>query len=78
MVYRKTTVLIGDSLQYKSRNMFRIISAAFIGNALEIYDMVIYGLFASAIAKNFFPQQDKLTGLASTFAIFLLVISPVH
>ena len=53
-------------------NMRRVITAAILGNALEIYDIVIYGFFASAIARNFFPQEDKITGLVSSFAIFFI------
>ena len=53
-------------------NMRRVVTAAMIGNALETYDMVIYGFFAATIAQNFFPQQAKLTGIASAFALFFV------
>ena len=52
--------------------MSRIVSSAVIGNALEFYDLAVYGFFTSVISKNFFPQQDKLAGIASTFGIFLI------
>ena len=52
--------------------MFKIVSAAAAGNTLEMYDMTIYGFFAHIISKNFFPQEDKLAGIASVFAIFLI------
>ena len=52
--------------------MSKIVSVASIGNALEIYDVIIYGLLAPIIAKNFFPNQEKLNGIASVFAIFFL------
>ena len=54
--------------------MLRVTLSAIAGNALEIYDMVVYGLFASVIAQHFFPSENKLTGLISTFALFLSVI----
>ncbi len=52
--------------------MLRIVTAAIIGNSLEVYDMVIYGYFASTIAANFFPKQDKLVGIASAFVLFFI------
>ncbi len=52
--------------------MRRVIIAGMVGNALEIYDMVIYGLLASSMSQNFFPKQDKITGIISTFAIFFI------
>ncbi len=52
--------------------MFKIIVAAIIGNALEIYDIIIYGFFAPVIAVHFFPKEDKLASIASTFAIFFI------
>lgn len=58
---------IGDSTK-----MFRVVAAAVVGNALEAYDMVVYGIFVSTISQNFFPKQDKLTGIASAFAIFFV------
>ena len=53
-------------------NMFKIVATAIVGNALEAYDFVVYGLFSTTIAENFFPQQDKLTGILSAFGIFFL------
>ena len=52
--------------------MSRVVFSAIAGNALEIYDMIIYGLLAPAIATHFFPNQGKSTGIASTFAIFFI------
>ena len=52
--------------------MVKVVSAAVAGNVLEVYDMVIYGFFSSTIAAHFFPKQDKLTGIASVFAIFFI------
>ncbi len=53
-------------------NKFKILIAATIGNALEIYDLVVYGYFSTAVGKNFFPQADKLASIASAFAIFFI------
>lgn len=46
------------------------IKAAAIGNFVEWYDFVLYGLFSTTIAKVFFPQSDATTALLATLAIF--------
>jgi MHS family proline/betaine transporter-like MFS transporter len=45
-----------------------IISGA-IGNALEMYDYVIWGLFSVFIAKEFLPPQSKLSDIFFLFFI---------
>lgn len=52
--------------------MSRIVAAAMSGNILEFYDMLVYAFLAPIIAQNFFPKEDKLAGIASTFAIFFI------
>ena len=52
--------------------MFKTVAAALVGNMLEVYDMVIYGLLSPIIAQNFFPKQDKLVGIVDAFAIFFI------
>ena len=46
-----------------------IISAA-VGNFVELYDFLIYGLFAAQIAANFFPKGDPTVALLQAFAIY--------
>ncbi|NIS07078.1 MAG: MFS transporter [Gammaproteobacteria bacterium] len=41
-----------------------------IGNALEWYDFAVFGFFAAAISKQFFPSDDPLAGLINTFGVF--------
>jgi MHS family proline/betaine transporter-like MFS transporter len=41
-----------------------------IGNVLEWYDFAVYGFVAAIIAKKFFPGQDDVTALLSTFLTF--------
>ncbi len=48
----------------------RMIAAASIGNALEFYDFIIYGFFATAIAASFFPGRDPTVKLLLTFGTF--------
>src|SRR3954447_11418846 len=46
-----------------------IISSA-VGNFVELYDFLIYGLFAAQIAANFFPKGDPTVSLLQAFAIY--------
>jgi MFS transporter, MHS family, proline/betaine transporter len=50
----------------------RNIIAGCIGNVLEWYDFAIYGFFAPVIAGLFFPSEDKLASLISTFGVFAI------
>jgi MHS family proline/betaine transporter-like MFS transporter len=50
----------------------RVIAAGTIGNVLEWYDFAIYGYFAAAIGKHFFPHEDPLAQLLSAFGVFAL------
>jgi MHS family proline/betaine transporter-like MFS transporter len=45
-----------------------LVAAAIIGNMLELYDFVVYGFFATALA--FFPAGDEVTSLLLTVATF--------
>lgn len=48
----------------------KAITAACIGNFIEYYDFVVYGYFATVIAKLFFPAENAAAGLLLTFAAF--------
>ncbi|CAJ0679429.1 Proline/betaine transporter [Ralstonia mannitolilytica] len=41
----------------------RIVISSSIGNALEWYDFLVYGFFASVIGKLFFPADDEWVSL---------------
>lgn len=41
-------------------NTPRLMAAGAIGNLLEWYDVAVYGYFAAAIGRAFFPEQDKV------------------
>src|SRR6186997_1722812 len=47
-----------------------VIAAGAIGNVLEWYDFAIYGYFASAIGRAFFPKEDPVAQVLSAFGIF--------
>lgn len=50
----------------------KLIWANLIGTMLELYDISIYGFFATYIATNFFPHESHTTGLITTFGIFFV------
>jgi MFS transporter, MHS family, proline/betaine transporter len=48
----------------------RVIAAGAVGNILEWYDFAIYGYFAAAIGRAFFPHEDKVAQVLAAFGIF--------
>jgi MHS family proline/betaine transporter-like MFS transporter len=49
---------------------WRAVISSSIGNALEWFDILIYGAMAVTIAKLFFPAQNQTVSLLATFAVF--------
>lgn len=47
-----------------------MIAAGAIGNVLEWYDFAVYGYFAAAIGRAFFPSQDPVAQVLAAFGIF--------
>lgn len=54
------------------RQALRVVAAGTIGNVLEWYDFAIYGYFATAIGRQFFPHEDPVAQLLSAFGVFAL------
>src|SRR5271170_1502416 len=52
------------------KSIVRLIVATSIGNALEWYDITVYGYFAIYVSKAFFPNEDQTTSLLLTFGTF--------
>lgn len=50
----------------------RAVVAACIGNFIEYYDFVVYGYFATVIARLFFPSDSETMSLLLTFSTFAL------
>ena len=50
----------------------RVIAAGAIGNVLEWYDFAIYGYFATAIGRTFFPKEDPVAQILAAFGIFAI------
>lgn len=51
-------------------NLYKTLFATCVGNALEWFDIAVYGFFASYIAHAFFPTQDPSVSLLLTFGSF--------
>ena len=50
----------------KRRTVFRVVS----GNFLEMFDFMVYGFYASAIAKAIFPSNNEFVSLILSLATF--------
>ena len=55
-----------DALRARRR---AILSCA-VGNFVELFDFVIFGLFAAQLGANFFPAGDPVVSLLSAFATY--------
>ena len=53
-----------------SPRVWRAVVAASIGNALEWFDLVVYGFFAVTISKLFFPAGNDTVSLLLTLGTF--------
>lgn len=54
------------------RRPWKTVILASLGGSLEIYDFIIYGIFAAEISRQFFPSADPLASLISTFGVFAI------
>jgi MHS family proline/betaine transporter-like MFS transporter len=54
----------------RQKNSRGVIAAGAIGNVLEWYDFAVYGYFAAAIGRAFFPSQDPVAQVLAAFGIF--------
>nr|WP_294507155.1 MFS transporter [uncultured Rhodopila sp.] len=52
------------------RHSARLIVAASLGNALEFYEILVYGYFAVTISKVFFPGTNETVSLLVTLGTF--------
>jgi len=58
------------SVVHAGNRQLKAVVAATIGNALEWFDIIIFGFFAITISKTFFPSKDDFTSLLMTVATF--------
>ncbi|MBL0941656.1 MAG: MFS transporter, partial [Alphaproteobacteria bacterium] len=52
------------------KNRYKATIAAMIGNALEYYDVMLYGFFATMLAPVFFPASNQITSIISSLGTF--------
>lgn len=64
------TTATAAPLAKSKRGPWKEIVAASIGNALEFYDLLIYGYFAVVIGKLFFPSDNETTSLLLSVGSF--------
>lgn len=59
-----------------NRKLYKLVIASSIGNALEWFDLIVYGFFAMTISKLFFPNTDETVSLLlalGTFAVSYMI-----
>lgn len=63
----------------KSKSILSIVAPGLVGNILEWYDFALYGYFAHIISPVFFPSDNKLISLITTFSVFAIgfIMRPV-
>src|SRR5215813_5392035 len=54
------------------QSALRTALAGLIGNVLEWFDFAVYGYFATAIGRQFFPQTSAVAQQLLAFAVFAL------
>ena len=54
----------------KEKGMGFVIGASSVGTLIEWYDFYIFGMLATVISKQFFPEDSGTSALLSTLAIF--------
>ena len=59
-----------SSLQKPARSGAKTIFSVTSGNFLEMYDFMVFGYYATAIAKTFFPGEDPFASLMLTLMTF--------
>lgn len=66
MIVRMVFPMASKNSKAKAKAVFRVVS----GNFLEMYDFMVYGFYATAIAKTFFPGDDPFASLMLSLATF--------
>jgi MHS family proline/betaine transporter-like MFS transporter len=60
---------LGEEVQQLTGNKTSILSGL-VGNIMEWYDFALYGYMVPIISQLFFPSQNNLSSIMSTFAVF--------
>lgn len=67
-----STVALSPTGVRSRKGPWKVVALASLGGALEIYDFIIYGVFALQIGRQFFPREQPLVTLLGAFAVFAL------
>src|SRR5580700_911492 len=62
--------LRASRISISSSSPLRVIAAASIGNALEWFDLLVYGYLAVTLSRLFFPSNDENASLLLTLGTF--------
>jgi MFS transporter, MHS family, proline/betaine transporter len=65
-----TTTASGPVQAHGAGSATKLIVAASLGNALEFYEILVYGYFAVIIAKVFFPAADPAVSILITLGTY--------
>ncbi|MGF6657682.1 metabolite-proton symporter [Paraburkholderia youngii] len=65
-VMSTATHAASNTKESKVKTVFRVVS----GNFLEMYDFMVYGYYASAIAKTYFPSGSDFASLMLSLSVF--------
>jgi MFS family permease len=57
---------VANTRRQNIQAIFRVVS----GNFLEMYDFMVYGYYASAIARTYFPSHNAYASLLLTLLTF--------
>src|ERR1700739_3369457 len=52
------------------RHVQRVVLAGLVGYVLGVYHFGVYGYFAGALGKHFFPSDDPAASLLAAFGVF--------
>ena len=61
------------------KHLHKVVTGSAAGTLVEWFDFALFGYMAFYIAGNFFPSEDRVTGLLATFAVFLVsfILRPI-
>lgn len=60
------------SVEEQRKTLKKVTFSSFLGNFIEWFDYASYSYLATVIAMVFFPGEDRLVAVMSTFAVFAL------
>ena len=64
--------MLDDVAGVRTAGYRRVLIAASIGTFIELYDIWVFGYFATFLAGQFFPRDEPTAALLATFGIFAL------